>query len=134
MGGGFGPQGGGAGFGGGYQQPYQAYPQQYGGYPNDNYPPYHQASGGGHPSHRLQQPFGSTTPFQQQQPYGQPPYLLPLQQQQLQQPSYHLQQQQQQPGIAVTSPWRAATAADGQIYYYNAITQETQWDKPVGMP
>lgn len=31
-------------------------------------------------------------------------------------------------------PWRAASAADGQIYYYNQITQETQWDRPTGMP
>jgi hypothetical protein len=32
------------------------------------------------------------------------------------------------------SPWKAATAADGQVYYYNQLTQETQWDRPAGMP
>ena len=32
------------------------------------------------------------------------------------------------------SPWRSATSADGQIYYYNAMTNETSWDKPPGMP
>jgi len=30
-------------------------------------------------------------------------------------------------------PWRSASAGDGQIYYYNQITQETQWDRPAGM-
>jgi WW domain len=30
--------------------------------------------------------------------------------------------------------WKSATAADGQIYYYNEKTGETQWDKPAGMP
>ena len=32
------------------------------------------------------------------------------------------------------SVWKAATAPDGQIYYYNERTGETQWEKPVGMP
>ena len=31
------------------------------------------------------------------------------------------------------SPWKSATAADGQTYYYNEKTGETQWDKPPGM-
>jgi len=29
--------------------------------------------------------------------------------------------------------WKTATAADGQTYYYNESTGETQWDKPSGM-
>ena len=125
-GGSFGPPGGGGGGfggGGGYQQPYQPYPQQFTGCPNDNYPPQ---------GHRPQQPFGNVPPHlqQQQQPYGQQPYLLTPQ---------HLQQPQQQPPTyqqpeMVASPWRAASAPDGQIYYYNSITQETQWDRPAGMP
>jgi hypothetical protein len=32
------------------------------------------------------------------------------------------------------SPWRTATAADGQVYYYNEKTGQTQWDKPAEMP
>jgi WW domain len=31
-------------------------------------------------------------------------------------------------------PWKSATAGDGQIYYYNEKTGETQWEKPPGMP
>lgn len=33
-----------------------------------------------------------------------------------------------------TSPWRTATSADGEIYYYNSLTNETSWKKPRGMP
>ena len=29
-----------------------------------------------------------------------------------------------------TSPWRTATSADGEIYYYNSLTNETSWKKP----
>lgn len=32
------------------------------------------------------------------------------------------------------SAWKAAPAPDGQIYYYNERTGETQWEKPAGMP
>ena len=32
------------------------------------------------------------------------------------------------------SPWRTATSADGQMYYYNSLTNETSWKKPPGMP
>jgi WW domain len=33
-----------------------------------------------------------------------------------------------------TSEWKSAHSPDGQIYYYNERTGQTQWDKPVGMP
>ena len=35
---------------------------------------------------------------------------------------------------APVSQWKSATSPDGQIYYYNERTGETQWDKPMGMP
>lgn len=76
----------------------------------------------------------------QQQPYTQQ-YGVPQQQYYGGQPVYQQQQPfQAQPaygGVAVSpaaSPWRSATSADGQIYYYNAMTNETSWDKPPGMP
>lgn len=89
-----------------------------------------------------------------QAPYGQP--SMPTQTY----PGYNSQQQQypiyaQQPMTAVQtyqpqipippqqpkappptqpSPWKTATAPDGQIYYYNERTGGTQWEKPAGMP
>jgi rRNA processing protein Krr1/Pno1 len=30
--------------------------------------------------------------------------------------------------------WKAATSPEGQIYYYNERTGETQWERPAGMP
>eukprot|EP00804_Cyclotella_cryptica_P013442 CCRYP_005184-RD/>CCRYP_005184-RD protein AED:0.15 eAED:0.15 QI:597/1/1/1/0.5/0.4/5/212/668 len=113
--GGHGQQGGRGHYGGqpvGYQQqPYQ------GGYANQGYQPQ---------SYPAQQQYGM-----QQQPYGGQP-MYQQQQYQPQPPMYA------QPGMplppAQASPWRSATAADGQIYYYNQHTGETQWDKPPGMP
>jgi len=32
------------------------------------------------------------------------------------------------------SEWKSATSPDGQIYYYNERTGQTQWEKPLGMP
>jgi hypothetical protein len=61
-----------------------------------------------------QQPYGGQQMYQQQT-YGQPQmYGAPM-------------------PPALTSPWRSATAADGQVYYYNQNTGETQWDKPPGL-
>jgi hypothetical protein len=37
------------------------------------------------------------------------------------------------PQAAPSSEWKSATAPDGQIYYYNQRTGETQWEKPMGM-
>jgi hypothetical protein len=90
---------------GGYQQqPYQ------GGYANQSY----QAQG-----YPAQQQYGM-----QQQQYGQPMY-----QQQQYQPQSAMYGQ---PGVPMppvqASPWRSATAADGQVYYYNQNTGETTWD------
>eukprot|EP00571_Detonula_confervacea_P016774 CAMPEP_0172298140 /NCGR_PEP_ID=MMETSP1058-20130122/920_1 /TAXON_ID=83371 /ORGANISM="Detonula confervacea, Strain CCMP 353" /LENGTH=599 /DNA_ID=CAMNT_0013007383 /DNA_START=32 /DNA_END=1831 /DNA_ORIENTATION=+ len=78
----------------------------------------------------------------QPQVYSHRQYALP-QQQFGGQPVYQQQPQQgHQYGVQLdahipvgqASPWRAASAADGQIYYYNQMTQETQWDRPSGMP
>jgi hypothetical protein len=37
------------------------------------------------------------------------------------------------PQAAPSSEWKSATAPDGQVYYYNQRTGETQWEKPMGM-
>ena len=92
------------GQGGFQQQSYQ------GGYANQGYQPqaYPQQQYG------MQQHYGGQPMYQQQmyqpqQPmYGQPGIMPPVQ----------------------ASPWRSATAADGQVYYYNQNTGETTWDKP----
>ncbi|CAJ1966673.1 unnamed protein product [Cylindrotheca closterium] len=39
-----------------------------------------------------------------------------------------------QAAAPVVSDWKSATAPDGQVYYYNQRTGETQWNKPIGMP
>jgi hypothetical protein len=80
------------------------------------------------PQQQLQQYGGQQYAYQQQhqQPYG-VPVMQQGQQYASQQPGVHMPQQVE------ASPWRAATAADGQVYYYNQITQETQWDRPAGM-
>lgn len=90
----------------GYQQPAYGY-----GHP------------GQHPQMYAQQPYGMA-PMQYG---GQPGYSQPQ--------TYPTQQYGVPHGApqAPPSPWKAATAADGQVYYYNQITQETQWDRPAGM-
>jgi rRNA processing protein Krr1/Pno1 len=92
---------------GGYGQPA---PQAGGGY----------GGGGGHAHHHAQQQ-------QQQQPYGGGGYAP-------QQPVVQQQPPRQAPPPAVVSAWKAATAPDGQTYYYNERTGETQWEKPAGIP
>jgi WW domain len=37
------------------------------------------------------------------------------------------------PAAPASSEWKAATAPDGQVYYYNERTGETTWTKPPGM-
>jgi rRNA processing protein Krr1/Pno1 len=84
-------------------------------------------------SYHANQPY---QPGYSHQYYGTPQYGgQPVYQQHTYQPQG--QQYGVQPGAFIpadASPWRAATAADGQIYYYNQITQETQWERPGGMP
>lgn len=98
----------------------------------------HGQMGGGQPGgdQGYQQPAyqtGYANHGQQSHMHAQQPYGMPQQQ-----PQYGLQPAYphgMQPGApqAQPSPWKAATAADGQVYYYNQITQETQWDRPSGM-
>lgn len=93
----------------------------------------------GHQGH--QQPYQQTgyvnqgyqaSPQYSHQQYGLPQAQYGAQQQH---PPHPIQDQHY--GIPNTPaqpfPWRAATAADGQVYYYNQITQETQWERPAGM-
>ncbi|KAL3765235.1 hypothetical protein ACHAW5_010854 [Stephanodiscus triporus] len=106
--------------------------------------------GGGHQGYQQQQPYQQQLPYQDYQSQGRPHGLQPMipqaaqyggqfayQQQQLYAPMQGGQYGMQPGGVHVphvdASPWRAATAADGQVYYYNQITQETQWDRPAGM-
>ena len=53
---------------------------------------------------------------QPQAGYGQVPYSAP-------------------PPFAAPPPseWKSASTPDGQIYYYNERTGQTQWEKPAGM-
>lgn len=61
----------------------------------------------------------------QASPYGQQPQAYG---------GYAQQQQAPPPSQAAAgSPWKAAQAPDGQVYYYNSATGETQWTKPAGM-
>mmetsp|Transcript_13492 Transcript_13492/g.25813 ORF Transcript_13492/g.25813 Transcript_13492/m.25813 type:complete len:547 (+) Transcript_13492:127-1767(+) len=66
---------------------------------------------------------------QTQQYYGKQP-MMPYQQQQ--QP-YAIPQAPRQYPAQAPSPWKLATTADGQMYYYNQDTLETRWDKPIEM-
>ena len=43
-----------------------------------------------------------------------------------------LVQPNQHPALIVDDGhWKEATAADGKLYYYHAITKQTSWSKPV---
>lgn len=111
---------------GGYSQgpPMQDYqyqhaaPQQalYGSYPYGapTYD-YQQAPAYGH----QEMPAYHAAPPQQ---YGMPP-----------QPQYGGYSQPPPMQAPAPSTWRSATTADGQTYYYNEKTGETQWEKPMGM-
>ena len=132
--------GGGGGGGDHYQQPN---PYEQGGYGQQN--PYQQASagygqsavgygysaagymGGASAGYVLPQQVAAAAPMAGGGYHGahqQPPY------------GGYSQQQAPAPPLQApsASPWKAATAADGQVYYYNERTGETQWDKPIGFP
>ena len=119
------------------QQPPQQPPQQQPPTMQYNNPPNTYGSQGYHPppqNYAPQQPpqqqqtYPAQQPHQPHQPYmaqgsygnpggggyGQPPMRSP-------------------PPMQQVSPWKTATAADGQTYYYNEKTGETQWDKPPGV-
>lgn len=109
---------------GGYQQaPPMSYPYQqpqaqpYGGYAY--------GAQGYQPAPTYGQP--QMPPYQAQQPYGMPAYQAPPPQQYGQPPM------QQAPPPPPAEVWRTATTADGQTYYYNEKTGQTQWEKPMGM-
>jgi len=132
--GGYPPQSGGSGYGGYQQQPpaQQYYQQQ---------PAYGQQ--------QQQQPYGAQPSYgQTPAPYAQAPapsHQYPPQQQQQQQQPYQQHApyggggggayppQQQVPAAPAASSWKTATAGDGQVYYYNEVSGETQWEKPAGM-
>ena len=101
--------------GGGYgqQAQYGGYQNQ-GGYGQSYGQGYGQQSAGGYgQSYQAPAPAYS----QPQAAYGQAPYA---------------------PAPPVAAPgvsdWKSATSPDGQVYYYNEKTGQTQWNKPPGMP
>mmetsp|Transcript_33936 Transcript_33936/g.37905 ORF Transcript_33936/g.37905 Transcript_33936/m.37905 type:complete len:561 (-) Transcript_33936:562-2244(-) len=103
----------------------------------------HQQGGYGQ-QQQQQQPYGYQAQggYQPQQQYGQgsygqnPGYAGTAQAQQY--PQAQLQGPPQAygapPGVPPVSEWKAATAPDGQQYYYNERSGETTWQKPPGMP
>lgn len=116
-----------------------------GGYPQGGYGAAPQM-----PAYPYQQPAAQPAPYggayaygapaYQAPPYGQPEmpaYQAPPQAQPYGMPSYQQPQQYAQPPMQAPPPpaavWRTANTADGQTYYYNEKTGETQWDKPAGM-
>jgi hypothetical protein len=81
-----------------------------------------------------------TYDYQQAPMYGQemPQYHAPPQQQygmplQAQYGAYSQPPPTQQQQAPAPTVWRSASTADGQTYYYNEKTGETQWEKPMGM-
>jgi far upstream element-binding protein len=119
-----GPASGGGG-GGGY----------HGAYAQQQYPPYQQQQ---QQQGYEQAAYGQAAYMPQGGGYGQPPLQVMgggygHQQPQHSQYGGYLAPHQPVAPLPV-SAWKAATAPDGQIYYYNERTGETQWDKPAGMP
>jgi rRNA processing protein Krr1/Pno1 len=125
----------GGGDGGGYQQPQQQQ-QGYGHAPQAQ--GYHQqqqaAAAYGHQHQGYNQQYQAAS-------YGRPtgghqnPHSAPY----AQQPTYQGHQASQAYGQPPAAPpaatvWKSATSPDGQIYYYNERTGETQWEKPRGVP
>jgi len=104
----------------------------YGGYQQSQQPAYGQAYG--QQQHAPQQ-YSYGQPQQQQSMYGGAPSYGGGMQQQPQQQAYGGYSAPPQPPAAQDAgSWKTATAGDGQVYYYNEKTGETQWNKPPGMP
>ena len=109
----------GGGAPGGYQQQgYGDFSQGYG---------YQQPYGGGYDHAGYGPPVYGVPPQQyggyQQQPYD--PYA---------QAAPAPPPQAPPPPAPAASDWKSATAPDGQVYYYNERSGQTQWEKPAGMP
>ena len=130
--GGHGAPAGGGGGGYGQQPGWGQQPQGQQGYHQQQAP--HQANAyGANPGYQNQ-----GYPQQQQQQYGNPPNQYYGAQPMHQMPQPYPQQGQQyaapnMPPAQASSPWRAAQAADGQTYYFNEVTRQTQWERPAGM-
>ena len=149
--------------GGSYgSQHHQQPPQQYNPYQQQPQPPvYDQGAAYGQAAYAPQGNTGYAAPMMGVPTYGQPipqpQQAMPYQQQPQPTPYGGVgggyapmpQQQQQQlpmataaiprpvppqPPVAAASLWKSAASPDGQIYYYNERTGETQWEKPPGMP
>lgn len=132
QGGGGGGGGYGGGGGGGYQQQgldygqqQQQQPGQFGGYGQQGFEQPQAAYGqsGMYGQQAPQQQYGGGGGYPQQQAQSA---------QQQQYPGYG--QPGAPPPAPVASEWQSATSPDGQMYYFNARTGATQWDKPAGMP
>mmetsp|Transcript_41601 Transcript_41601/g.61018 ORF Transcript_41601/g.61018 Transcript_41601/m.61018 type:complete len:751 (+) Transcript_41601:93-2345(+) len=118
------------------QQPHTGYAQQ--GYQQQQAQHgYNQQQGQYQGQHAQQGPYGQQAAYPGQQTYaqGQQHGGYPGQQAQSAygQQARYSQTQSGPPLAAAASPWKTASAADGQTYYYNEKTGESQWDKPAGM-
>jgi len=111
---------------------------------NQSYGGHQQVGYGQQQMHQQPHGFQNQGGFQQQQQYGQgsygqnPGYAGGNPAQQYSQGQFQAQPPPQAygaaPGAPPVSEWKAATAPDGQQYYYNERSGETTWQKPAGMP
>mmetsp|Transcript_38770 Transcript_38770/g.80518 ORF Transcript_38770/g.80518 Transcript_38770/m.80518 type:complete len:653 (-) Transcript_38770:2383-4341(-) len=115
---------------GSYEQP-PAYQQDaapsYGGYQQHGMPPmqHQQVPNMGGPPGQIPNYGGGAPPtnFGSQPQYG--AHMPPQQPPQPPAPA---------PAVLDTGGWKSTTTPDGQTYYWNERTGQTQWDKPPGMP
>jgi rRNA processing protein Krr1/Pno1 len=150
-GGGYGQQQGGGGYG---QQASYGQPQAQAQYGQTQTPYQQPAYGQQQSQYAPQQAYGQQSQYA---PQTQNPYEQPQQAQMQQQPQQYGavaaqvnygaahpygQQAQAQPqamyqqptAATAASSWKAASSAQGQVYYYNEKTNETTWEKPENMP